>query len=66
MVIISHGYGYVSQYAHCQKTLVETGEQIKKGQKIATCGATGNTTGSHLHFGVAKDGKWVDPLSVLK
>jgi murein DD-endopeptidase MepM/ murein hydrolase activator NlpD len=66
MVIISHGYGYVSQYAHCQKTLVEAGEQIKKGQKIATCGATGNTTGSHLHFGVAKDGKWVDPLSVLK
>jgi murein DD-endopeptidase MepM/ murein hydrolase activator NlpD len=66
MVIISHGFGYVSQYAHCQKTLVETGEQVKKGQKIATCGATGNTTGFHLHFGVAKDGKWVDPLSVLK
>jgi murein DD-endopeptidase MepM/ murein hydrolase activator NlpD len=66
MVIISHGFGYVSQYAHCQKTLVETGEQVKKGQEVATCGATGNTTGSHLHFGVAKDGKWVDPLSVLK
>jgi murein DD-endopeptidase MepM/ murein hydrolase activator NlpD len=66
MVLISHGFGYVSQYAHCQKTLVKVGEHVKKGQKIATCGATGNTTGAHLHFGVAKDGSWVDPLSVLK
>ena len=66
MVLISHGNGYVSQYAHCQKTLVSAGDKVTKGQKIATCGSTGSSTGVHLHFGISKNGKWVDPQTVLK
>ncbi len=65
-VIISHGYGYVSQYAHNSQLLVNKGDKVERGQIIARLGSTGRSTGPHLHFGVAKDGKWINPLSLLK
>ncbi|MGI6587988.1 MAG: M23 family metallopeptidase [Peptococcia bacterium] len=66
VVLISHGFGYVSQYAHNSSLLVKKGDKVDKGQIIARLGSTGRCTGAHLHFGVAKEGEWVDPLTVLK
>ncbi len=53
-------------YAHCSKILVEEGDTIKKGQKIALSGNTGNTTGPHLHFEIRRQERTVDPELVLK
>lgn len=65
MIRISHGHGYVSQYAHNSMLLVKKGDRVERGQIIATVGRTGRATGPHLHFGVSKDGKWIDPLILL-
>ena len=53
-------------YAHCSKILVKKGAKIKKGQKIALSGNTGNTTGPHLHFEIRRDNRTVDPALVLE
>lgn len=66
VVLISHGHGYVSQYAHNSRLLVRKGEKVTRGMIIARVGQTGRATGPHLHFGISKDGKWVDPLKILK
>ena len=65
MVMINHGYGYVSQYAHCTTIDVLEGQEVKRGDPIATCGSTGRVTGPHLHFGVQLDGAFVDPMETL-
>lgn len=52
-------------YAHCSKILVREGATVKKGQKIALSGNTGNTTGPHLHFEIRRDERTVDPELVL-
>ncbi|MDR1193005.1 MAG: M23 family metallopeptidase [Peptococcaceae bacterium] len=65
MVLINHGYGYVSQYAHCSSIEVLEGQEVKTGDVIANCGNTGRVTGPHLHFGVQKDGEFIDPMTVL-
>jgi murein DD-endopeptidase MepM/ murein hydrolase activator NlpD len=65
MVLISHGYGYVSLYAHCSSTEVLEGQEVKKGDVIAQCGATGRVTGPHLHYGVQLKGEFIDPMQVL-
>ena len=65
-VIIDHGGGYQTLYAHNDRFLVEEGQYVVAGEKIATIGATGNTTGPHLHFEVIVNGKRVDPLNFLR
>lgn len=65
-IIINHGNGYKTLYAHNRKLLVTVGDKIKKGQAIGKMGSTGRSTGSHLHFEVHKDGNPIDPLKVLK
>lgn len=62
---ISHNNGFSSVYAHCNKLLVNQGEMVSKGQTIATVGSTGNSTGPHLHFGLKKDGIYIDPLATF-
>jgi murein DD-endopeptidase MepM/ murein hydrolase activator NlpD len=66
MVLISHGYGYVSQYAHNSTNLVKVGQKVEKRDIIARLGNTGRSTGPHLHFGIAHDGKWINPRDLLK
>lgn len=65
-IIIDHGNGYKSYYAHNSKLLVNRGDRVEKGQLIAKMGNTGRSTGPHLHFEIHKDGKAIDPLTVLK
>lgn len=64
-IIIDHGYGYKTLYAHNRKLLVSVGDKVEKGQVISNMGSTGRSTGSHLHFEIHKDNKPIDPLSVL-
>ena len=65
-VKIRHPRGYESLYAHQSRIRVRRGENIKKGQIIGYVGNTGRSTGPHLHFGLKKNGKWVDPMRHIK
>jgi murein DD-endopeptidase MepM/ murein hydrolase activator NlpD len=65
LVEINHGDGYVTRYAHCQKTLVAVGQTVKRGDPIALMGSTGRSTGPHVHFEVVRNGRQVDPLSFV-
>jgi murein DD-endopeptidase MepM/ murein hydrolase activator NlpD len=65
-VIIQHRDGKQSLYAHTQKVYVKTGEEVVKGQTIATVGTTGRTTGPHLHLEIKQNGKTLNPAQYLK
>ena len=52
-------------YAHCSKILVNQGDYISQGQKIAKVGNTGRTTGPHLHFEISRSGRTVDPAAII-
>ena len=58
--------GLQQVYAHCDRLLVNAGDEVKQGQKIAEVGNTGNSTGNHLHFEVRKDGRRIDPEVYVK
>lgn len=66
VVIVYHGKGITSVYAHNKKNLVKTGTCVKKGQVVAEVGSTGNATGNHLHLEIRKNGKPVNPLNYLE
>ena len=65
-VIIDHGNGYQTLYAHMSKIIASKGQWVSQGTRIGLVGTTGYSTGPHLHFTVYKNGKLVDPMSVLK
>ncbi|MCA1832426.1 MAG: murein hydrolase activator EnvC [Actinomycetota bacterium] len=65
MVIIDHGGGVSTLYAHNSKLLVHDGQQVTQRQKISLCGATGNATGDHLHFEVRINGQHTNPMNFL-
>jgi len=64
-VAIAHGNGLVTKYGHNAANYVKVGHSIKRGEKIATVGSTGNSTGPHLHYEVWQDGKAVNPQKYL-
>ncbi len=66
VVKIKHPRGYESLYAHQSRIRVKKGQKVKKGQIIGYVGSTGRSTGPHLHFGLKKNGRWVNPMKVLK
>ena len=66
VVKIKHNAGYVSLYAHQSRIRVKRGQWVKKGQIIGYVGSTGRSTGPHLHFGLTKNGRWINPMKVLR
>lgn len=64
-VIINHKNGYQTLYGHNSKLNVKVGQEVSKGQKIATSGSTGNSTGPHVHFEVRKNGVPQNPQKYL-
>lgn len=66
VIIIDHGNGMSTLYAHCSVLIVGEGEQVKKGQLIGKIGSTGWSTGSHLHFEIRRNGIPINPLSMVK
>lgn len=64
-VIINHNNGYQTLYAHLSNIYVSVGQVVPKGSVIGKMGSTGNSTGIHLHFEVTRNGKLINPLSVL-
>ena len=65
VIIISHGSGVQTYYAHCSKLLVSAGTEVYQGQAIALVGSTGRSTGPHCHFEIRINGTAVNPLSYL-
>jgi murein DD-endopeptidase MepM/ murein hydrolase activator NlpD len=65
LVLISHADGYVTAYAHLDKTSVDKGAAVKKGQTIGTVGQTGSVSQPQLHFEIRLRNKPVDPATLL-
>lgn len=66
VVVINHGNGYSTLYAHCSRLLVRKGTKVSSGKVIAKVGTSGRVTGPHLHFEVRKNNKAINPLRVLR
>ncbi len=66
IVVIEHGQGFSTVYAHNTKNLMKVGQTVRRGQEIATTGSTGVTTGPHVHYEIWKNGKCVNPASFTK
>ena len=63
MVLVDHGFGYKTRYAHLHMIAVKKGDLVKRGQQVGTLGSTGKSTAPHLHYEVLIRDKPVDPLN---
>ena len=64
-IIISHGNGYTTLYAHCLSLVVHAGQSVKQGQLIGYVGSTGRSSGNHCHFEIRHNGSYVAPQNVF-
>ena len=64
-VVIDHGFGYKTRYAHLNSIDVVKGQVLKRGQKIGAVGSTGKSTGPHLHYEVIYKGKQINPSAFM-
>jgi murein DD-endopeptidase MepM/ murein hydrolase activator NlpD len=62
VVVVDHGYGFQTLYAHLSSATVRPGRRVKRGEQVGTVGSTGLSSGSHLHYEVILNGKQVDPI----
>lgn len=62
-IVIDHGFGYTTRYAHLNKISVKVGQQVKRGETIGEVGSTGKSTGPHLHYEVHVKGQVVNPVN---
>jgi murein DD-endopeptidase MepM/ murein hydrolase activator NlpD len=65
VLVLDHGRGLTTLYAHNSKNLVKEGDWVKAGDVVAKVGSTGRSTGPHLHFEVRRHGRRMDPMAVL-
>lgn len=65
-IIIDHGNGYETMYAHLSETYIRERQRVEKGQVIGRMGNTGLTRGDHLHYEIRKNGEPIDPINFLK
>lgn len=61
-IVINHGNGYVTLYAHLSSRLVSAGDEVSQGEVIGLVGSTGDSTGPHLHFEIRQNGTCINPL----
>ncbi len=65
-IVIDHGFGFVSRYAHLSGFKVKEGDEVKKGDLIGLVGNSGRSTGPHLHYEIEKEGEKIDPKKFIK
>ena len=66
VVVVEHGHGFRTAYAHNGKATVRVGQRVARGETFALSGSTGLSTGPHLHYEVWKKGRHVDPADFLE
>ena len=64
-IIINHGNGYTTVYAHCLSLVVHAGQTVKQGQLIGYVGSTGRSSGNHCHFEIRRNGSYIAPQNVF-
>lgn len=62
-IVVNHGYGYKTRYAHLSKAYVKVGQKVKRGEHIADVGNSGKSTAPHLHYEVIKNDKAINPVN---
>ena len=65
LIVIDHGFGLETRYGHLSGFSINTGDHVKRGEMIGRLGATGRTTGAHLHYEVMANGRLLNPLQLL-
>jgi murein DD-endopeptidase MepM/ murein hydrolase activator NlpD len=66
LVVLDHGGGWETRYAHLSRIDVHLGERLPQGATVGLVGSTGASTGPHLHFEVRREGQALDPLAYLE
>jgi len=65
LIVVDHGFGLETRYGHLSGFNVQKGAHVKRGEMIGRLGATGRTTGNHLHYEVMANGRLLNPLQLL-